>query len=139
MASVSERYSAFRALAKEYCSTIENSDVHGLDGLRTLRDDLLALYSCATKLPDAGYTSSDGDKDLDPIAHDEWCSIYASVRGRMPFDLYWDAFNPLIEPSEGLIAGSLADDLADIWRDLKSGLIALDSSTEIAPEAIWWE
>jgi hypothetical protein len=44
--------------------------------------------------------------------------------GGLPFNYYSECFDPLIVPAaEEPVVADLADDLADIWRDVKGGLM----------------
>jgi hypothetical protein len=40
----------------------------------------------------------------------------------LPLNHYSTCFDPLIVPAEEPVVGSIPDDLADIWRDVKRGL-----------------
>ena len=40
---------------------------------------------------------------------------------------YWEVFEPLVIDQPEPLSGSIADDLAGIWRDVKAGLIKFDS------------
>jgi hypothetical protein len=53
----------------------------------------------------------------------------------MPSDGYWDVFAPLNEEDTESVFNSLADDLADIYRDLKRGLLLYNQGHIV--EAIW--
>jgi len=57
-------------------------------------------------------------------------------------DYYWQAFEPFEpEPPEKPVAGSLSDDLADIWRELKVGLLAIDNhADDVTVDVVWhWQ
>jgi hypothetical protein len=43
--------------------------------------------------------------------------------GSLPFNFYSECFNPLVVPAEEPVIADFADDLADIWRDVKPGLL----------------
>ena len=51
----------------------------------------------------------------------------------------WDSYRQLFDPTEDneAIFGSLADDIADIYFDLKEGLLLAEHQTP--PEDIIWE
>ncbi len=55
--------------------------------------------------------------------------------GALPFNYYSECFNPLAVPPEEPVVADLADDLADIWKDVKRGLLLYDSG---APERAAW-
>ena len=51
----------------------------------------------------------------------EWGRLYELLKDKLEdWDLYWQVFDPT-KDSEA-IRGSLADDIADIYRDVKEGL-----------------
>lgn len=53
----------------------------------------------------------------------------------LPFDLYWDVFDPLAMPPDEPVAYSLIDDVADIRADLRRGLDLFDRGY---PAAACW-
>jgi hypothetical protein len=52
----------------------------------------------------------------------------------------WDQYNQVFDPTQDADAvhGSLADDLADIYRDLKEGLVLKETKLR-QPEDLIWE
>ncbi len=55
------------------------------------------------------------------MGRDEWQRLYARL-GSLPFGYYGVVFDPHTIPPEEPVIGDLADDLADIYRDLKDGM-----------------
>jgi uncharacterized protein DUF5063 len=57
------------------------------------------------------------------LTHEEWSALFKALGEHLgPYALYWDVYDPTkLEPDDP-VAGSLADDLADIYRDLQDGL-----------------
>lgn len=80
---------------------------------------LTSLYLAALKLPDAG-THEEDTPDL-TISDEEWHAVYKRA-SRLPLDYYSEVFNPLPVPSEEPVTASLSDDIADIYRDVVTGL-----------------
>ena len=74
------------------------------------------------------------EEDAPAISHDEWVVTYKRF-GALPFNYYAVHSEPTdtIDPSPG--TGDLADDLADIWRDLKGGLALYHKGNR--PAAAW--
>src|SRR5438105_3678749 len=68
------------------------------------------------------------------IPHDEYQVIYRRF-GALPFNYYGECFNPLPVPAEEPVVADLADDLADIWRDVKGGLLLYDAGE--SESAVW--
>ena len=75
---------------------------------------------------------------LNRIDHEQWQRVREQVGQRLARDLYWVVFEPLEKEKPDPVVGSLSDDLADIWRDLKPGLAEIDSckATSIS-DAVW--
>ncbi|MEA2328282.1 MAG: hypothetical protein QOE68_3241 [Thermoanaerobaculia bacterium] len=92
------------------------------------RRNVVGLIAAAIALPD-------GTPSLSPsISDDEYQRVYMRF-GNLPFNYYSECFNPLVVPAEEPVVADLADDLADIWRDLKGGLLLYDSGE--TESAVW--
>jgi hypothetical protein len=53
---------------------------------------------------------------------EQWSTLYHSLKEKLgELDLYWQVFNPMRDKEA--IRGSLTDDIADIYRDLKEGIL----------------
>jgi hypothetical protein len=93
------------------------------------------IYAWACELPQTG---SKGKYPLSRVTRKKWNACFESLMRKLgPYDKYWDCFNPYVE--DELVARSLADDLADIYGDLKPGLVALVSGEKGATQAALWE
>ncbi len=76
----------------------------------------------------------DGTDDLSPraappmrIGEKEWEDIYHLLKKKLgDADLYWTVFDPTKDNE--IIHGTLSDDIADIYRDLKGGLVEIRES-----------
>ena len=68
--------------------------------------------------------------------HERWKKLYDSLKQNLgDADLYWQLLEPTRETETG--AGSLADDLADIYGDINEGLVLLEGPKGSPSEAIW--
>jgi len=132
--------SKFAELAEHYCALIERhrsidrqaflGEVHAL---------LPRLYSSALVLPgidaaeneagdhgeelDTTGTSSNPVADRDRADHADWHRLFTSLGALLgDWDCYRKVFDPYKPPSESEVTGTLADDLSDIYGDLKAGL-----------------
>ncbi|MBW8825068.1 MAG: DUF5063 domain-containing protein [Acidobacteria bacterium] len=119
---------AFRPVAERFCTLVESERAP----LRAILASAVALIAAALELPDIEPSEADYD---DPDDLDDDCRLVATrigeaVRGHDP---YWEVFDPRLmdEP----VAGSLIDDLSDIYRDLRRGLAI--ASAGFAPDALW--
>lgn len=93
------------------------------------RRSIVALIAGAIELS-AGIP----DKEAPGLPDDEYQRIYTRFSS-LPFNDYSECFNPLVVPPEEPVVSDLADDLADIWRDVKGGLLLYDSGS---PESAAW-
>jgi hypothetical protein len=119
----------FAEAAAEFCAWAEGvpSSAHADSSLAL--QHLSKLYQLALSLPDEF-----GDEEPGEIAQNTWESIYKRF-GSLPFNYYAQCFTPTEISSEPPVVADLADDLADIWRDLKRGLSLYQSGHMGA--AIW--
>ena len=93
---------------------------------------LSKLYQQALLLP-----SMFGEEKPDEVTHGAWKIVYARFDS-LPFNYYMQCSRPHNVPDDLPGVADLADDLADIWRDLKRGL-SLYNAGHI-PAACWeWQ
>jgi hypothetical protein len=109
---------AFAAAAHEYCAWAEGDSRGALDDARIARTLLAELYRRAVDLPEL----EDCDVTAPEIPNDEYQTMFRRF-GSLPFNFYSECFNPLVVPAEEPVIADFADDLADIWRDVKPGLL----------------
>jgi Domain of unknown function (DUF5063) len=110
----------FRHAANRFCQLVESADelsrhefLTGLDG------SLPEIYGAALRLP---ATFDEGDEP-EGISHEQWTEMFQRIRtklgdadGYLLFFDPWDKDDPPVE-------ASLADDVADIYRDLKRVIV----------------
>lgn len=129
--------SLFTAQASDYCSLIEDGPApNSWIFAQACLMQLLLLYQLALQLPEAGPASDDL---LPRIEHEAWNLVRENIAKRLARDYYWAVFEPLEQELPDALVGSLSDDLADIWRDLKPGLALIDIGTKNSPNDIVWE
>jgi len=134
----------FSLIAQQFCALVDS--VPRLDRgelLVRLYRLLPQLISEAIALPNVEL-GDDGDqaegtrKSAPPaksrLSHEQWTELYNRLRETLgDCDLYWQVFDPTKDNEA--IHGSLADDVADIYRDLKEGLD--DIHLARSEDAIW--
>jgi len=76
---------------------------------------------------------------LDGIPHSDWQAVYKRIGNRLQRDYYWQIFEPLEVTPPQPVVGSFSDDLADIWRDLKPGLMAMEKNDDDRTADVVWE
>jgi hypothetical protein len=114
-------FERFRATAVRFCELVDSSVTMGRSQLLLsvyvilpqLIHDLINLP--AAKLPDEEGTREARQTRLTP---QQWHSLYERLKAQLGgWDLYRQVFDPTRDTEA--IHGSLADDIADIYRDLK--------------------
>lgn len=110
--------------AVNYCNIIDNFDSNKVhNNLKTLLVALVDLYSKALYLPEV------------ELENDEVTEVDISVPqiNFNQYDYYWEVFNPydLEEP----VGASLSDDILDIYKDVKKGILLYEKYEHI--EGIW--
>jgi hypothetical protein len=129
--------SEFTVQARDYCALIEDGPApNSWMFAQACLMQLLLLYQLALQLPHAG---PDSDDLLPRIEYETWNLVREKIAKRLARDYYWAVFEPLEQELPEAIAGSLSDDLADIWRDLKPGLDVIDAGTTTSPNDLAWE
>jgi hypothetical protein len=132
---------AFRNVATRFCSLLENDIDNSVLWARQILDVLAEVYSIGQKLPDLSLleVSRDTPEEFRVGEHD-WKQIFERVSRAIPQRYYWVYFDPILKPDseQEAVVGDLADDLADIYRDLKSGLSIWENQLGIqVPEIVW--
>jgi len=121
-------FERFAMLTDQYCSLIENPQDDLALWLKAVRITLAELYALGLRLPQ----SEDGDFAEDfSMPHEEWKSVFCKISARLNVrSMYWGVSNQLALPDAAPTAKlqNLDDDLADVYRDLKCGLTAWNSS-----------
>lgn len=130
----------FVETAKKYCSFIENHKFKRGKSIYELVDILLNLYIFALRLPKVRVAKK--HHDLDYVDKKEYTKIAEKLfKGFVDFKFYWLVFNPLAKDediNDEVVRAGVYDDLADIYRDVKNGLLEYQKhSQENVNDAIW--
>ncbi|SHG60966.1 DUF5063 domain-containing protein [Massilia sp. CF038] len=97
------------------------------------RRHLSTLYAMAANLPECECEWVDST-----LTRNDWTVTFKRF-GQLPVGYYGTICNPLEVPAAESALGDLADDLADIWRDLKKGLFLFDAGDRAAAASQWQE
>lgn len=113
----------FYLSAANYCKVVENTDHVNESNLLSLLHALLDLYSKAHILPDVEIENEEEVNFEMPILEIDFNK----------YDLYWEVFDPyyLDKP----VRASLSDDILDIYKDVKRGLLLFEKNK--FTNAIW--
>ena len=116
---MNEPLTDFSSTVQDFCSWVESTPASEIDEAKRALKLLAALYHQALNL-----SAPDTEEDIEAerISDDAWKKAYKRF-GALPFNYYVSVFNPSeIDEEKSQTMGDLADDLADIYRDLKAGL-----------------
>lgn len=87
-----------------------------MEFLARVAASLSELYSAALAIPAVELETSGIGPE--PRSHEAWKALYDSLGEKLgPLNLYWEVFDSTVQ--EESIAGTLADDISDIYFDLK--------------------
>lgn len=118
-----EAIRAFATLASDYRTWCEGP--RASDPMQLLREatrHVARLYAAGLELPDLEFVDH---PDLPDLPESNWAAMFKSF-GALPFNYYWEVFDPSIEDSDEPVVGDVADDLTDMYSDLIKGLWLLD-------------
>lgn len=129
----------FTAVASEYCSMLENEmKINGVKFLKVQQKILPLLYYKTLMIP--SFEPVLPDEELEKfVTESEWSMIENRV-----ISMLGEANDYLAVPSDlssvddGMVSGSIGENLADIYQDLKDFLVAYNVGTiEIMNDALW--
>jgi hypothetical protein len=124
---------AFANEAQRFCEWARNPS--GDDaGAREALLRVSALYLAGLQLSGDWHSSLEPEPLPDTVSKAEWQRVYAAVEA-LPFQYYSEVTNPLDVPPEDAGVGDLADDIADIYRDIAEGLRLYEAGHP--REALW--
>lgn len=128
----------FVAVAAEFCRYAENATgMKGKEILDILQRLLPLLYLKATFLPALEPFFEDGNEKF--VTESDWFRINDSFKARLDnADDYVrvpDGHNIL---AEDMIPGSISEDMADIYQDMKNFILLYQTGTsEVMNDAVW--
>jgi len=109
---------AFKDAAERYCAWVETAATSPEEELRSAMSHVSDLYRLALTLPDPDADPAVSEEYVDKNHHE---ALYSRLQ-RLPLQYYGEVFDTTQVPPEEPIVGDLADDLLDIYADVKSGL-----------------
>lgn len=130
-------FKRFHSVATEFCDVVDSaSSLDRATLLSRLYEVLPRLVHEGIELPTISLSDDDTRNDARKtrMKDAEWGQLYQLLKEKLgDWDLYWQVFDPT-KDSEA-IRGSLADDIADIFRDVKEGLAR--QGVDSQRDAIW--
>ena len=120
-------------IAREYCALVEALQTGDRAPLADLNGLLPRLHAAMTTISAASVASDAGPgTDLD-----QRFELFTRLRSLLgDLDAYWMEYD--VTPNRQEMSGSLADDLTDIYYELKDGLEQLDRSADPGPTFGSW-
>ena len=141
-------HARFSSIAERYCGLVDSaSELTRTQLLVALYRFLPELLSEAIRLPDTDphdrASNDDPNENLAPkfthsrLSDSDWSKLFQSLRQKLgDADLYQEIFNPI--EGKNSVTASLADDIADVYRDLRDGL-SLANVEAASPADVIWE
>lgn len=121
----------FAKIVRRYCLWAESFFGEIEVEMQTAQKILTELNYFVLDLPD---DNSEDDIKLEDVSTEQWKVVRDRFRN-LPVDGYWTIFDPSkVEENEAVFT-ELSDDLADIYRDIKYGLLLFDAGH--FSEATW--
>jgi hypothetical protein len=128
----------FLLTAREYCSFIELTDKTGNEFLKQLQNLLLKLYQQARAIPWTTVTHRE-DAEVE-FLNTKYEHIFKQMADKIGDDrFYWTVFDPTDDKDTEAVCGDLADDIGDIYRDIKRSLLTFDRETLASKERAIWD
>jgi hypothetical protein len=129
--------SEFREQAERYCALIDlPGQYRRREYAALLLESLAGLVWAATRLPDPEPTHTDV---ADGPSHEDWAERVTAVsRVVGKWNQYWTTMEVLGDDEPDVVTLPVWDDLADVWRDVKSGLLALEDGEPVEDVAWQW-
>lgn len=128
-----ERFAEAAIAFRAWVDQASDTDEHAARNALLL---LSRLYVAALELPTPPYESVAHEPSPDWLGDAEWLQAFEALR-RLPIDYYNTVSDPLAVPDVELSVGSLSDDVADIYRDVVSGLSAYDQGLRLVAAYEW--
>ena len=124
----------FLEIANHYCSITESHQSNDpIEFLQLIQDDLLKLYSLGRFIPDVDLKIN-SDFDFG-VTDESITNPLPFLSHRVPFNYYWTCLDPLdFQTKSEIGCGDLTDDLVDIYKDLKKGILLLEKENLGAKE-----
>jgi hypothetical protein len=127
----------FAASANEYCKYLESTqDISGIEIMKVMQRLLPFIYLRASLLPLLEPVLEETNEKT--VTEFDWTRMHDSLLSKMgnndPFPVIVSAG----DPSDGLYTGSIAENLTDVYQDLKDFIVSYKSGKEeVMNDAVW--
>jgi hypothetical protein len=133
MPSAATHLDSFAAEARTFCRWATGEDGAEMSVVATLRR-VSSLYAAALELPPP-YTEGVCMELLEVALPAGEVALVTARAARLPFQVYWETFDPLESPPVEPVAGCIVDDLGGIFGDVARGLALFESGHRT--QALW--
>lgn len=127
---------AFSVEARRFCHWV-GSPREGVSGVREALERVTSLYCLALQLPQPWHAEIENEAEPIRVTQEEWKVVFDGVAAALPLSTYGEVFDPLVVPPEEPVVALVADDLADIFRDVATGLRAFDAGALFQARYEW--
>lgn len=128
----------FVASTNEFCRYAEHAgEIEGRELLAILQRLLPFIYLKASLLPPLEPVFGEGNEKF--VREEDWNRIHDTIKAKLgTADAYLEVFDDRMKESETPVVVSLAENIADIYQDLKDFLILYQTGTsELMNDALW--
>jgi hypothetical protein len=128
----------FVAVANEFCKYTEHaSELKGDELLKILQRILPLMYLKTSLLPKLDPFFEDGNEKF--VTESDWNNINEILKEKFgTANDYLEVFDERINNTEGSLAASISEDMADIYQDMKDFLLLYQTGTgEVMNDAVW--
>ena len=127
------------SLANEYCTFTEN--IPGFNKEDVVFKMIALLPSIYAYMVTLNVNDPDNEDFTEVIVDEQlWEQIHFNLQSKLgQHDTYMEVFDPSIYEQEGPVTRSIAEDLADIYQDLKNFTVNYGIGTETVMELAMWE
>ncbi|NMC41477.1 MAG: DUF5063 domain-containing protein [Bacteroidales bacterium] len=128
----------FVASANEFCKYTErNAEIEGIELLKIYQRLLPFIYLKASLLPELEPFFGEGNEKF--VREEDWNKMHDELKAKFgTADSYLEVFDERMSDSDTPVVASLAENIADIYQDLKDFLILYQTGTnEIMNDAVW--
>lgn len=134
-------FEQFGDAADEYCEVVASPERFrsAEEAAAGIASCLTTLVAAAQRLPAVEPATDTGSDTVAPrVSHEEWRAVFGALDQALgEHASYWTTTQPTGDDEPEVVNLPLADDLADIWRDLESGRRALRAGAD--PDDVRWE
>jgi len=121
----------FAEIVRRYCIWAKSPFGEIEVEMQTAQKILAELNYFVLDLPDDEF---EDDVELEDVSTEQW-KIVRNRFENLPIKGYWTIFDPTKDKENDAVFAELSDDLADIYQDIKYGLVLFDAGH--FSEAVW--